>query len=288
MGSVPELDQDRERDMGGLAGLAGLATVSEQLAGPIAVLRAEQGRRKAGAAVMRTAWKNLIFTGGPGTGKTRAAKAVTRIYTELGLLSFGHLREIAAADLAGATLQETGTLVAEAARRASGDLLMINDADAWYRLPDRGRHLLCCLYKELTDSGRLAVILAGQQGPLREMLLASPALAARFPAVIDFPGYTAAQLAAVFATLAGEAGFTLTPDAARKAAAVLAEADRGAGNARLAVQLLDAVTVSQAHRVTTAPPPRDPATLSTIDAADIPEHVHAPGPPADDWPGQYL
>jgi len=28
--------------------------------------------------------------------------------------------------------------VAEAARRASGDLLMINDAHAWYRLPDRG------------------------------------------------------------------------------------------------------------------------------------------------------
>ena len=170
---------------------------------------------------------------------------------------------------------------------------MIPDAHAWYRLPGRGQHVLRCLYQELTYSrdhmgGQLAVILAGQAAPLRGMLAASPALAARFPAVIDFPGYTAAQLAGIFAALAGEAGFTLTPAAARKAAAVLAEADRGAGNARLAVQLLDAVTVSQAHRVTTAPPPRDPATLSTIDAADIPEHVHAPGPPADDWPGQYL
>jgi SpoVK/Ycf46/Vps4 family AAA+-type ATPase len=285
---VPELDQDRGRDMGGLAGLAGLETVSEQLAGPIAVLRAEQARRQAGAAVTRAAWKNLVFTGGPGAGKTRAAKAVARIYTELGLLMFGHLHEIAATDLTGTTLQETGTLVAEAARRASGDLLMINDAHAWYELPDRGRHLLRCLYKELTDSGRLAVILAGQQGPLRDMLHANPALAARFPAVIDFPGYTAVQLAAVFATLAGEAGFALTPDAARKAAAVLADADHGAGNARLAVQLLDEVTVRQARRITTGPRPRDPATLSTIDAADLPGHVLACDPPADDWPGQYL
>jgi hypothetical protein len=287
--SVPELDQDRGRDMGVLAGLAGLETVSEQLAGPIAVLRAEQARRKAGAAVTRAAWKNFVFTGGPGAGKSRAAKAVARIYTELGLLSFGVLREIAAADLTGTTLQETGTLVAETTRRASGDLLMINDADAWYSLPDRGRHLLRCLYTGLTDSGgQLAVILSGRERPLRDMLHANPALAARFPAVIHFPGYTAVQLAAIFAALAGEAGFTLTPDAARKAAAVLAEADHGAGNARLAVQLLDEVTVSQARRITTGPKPRDPATLSTIDAADIPEHVHAPEPPAEDWPGQYL
>ena len=78
MTSVPELDQNR--DMGGLADLAGLEAVSEQLAGPIAVLRAEQARRKAGAVVTRAAWKNLIFTGGAGAGKTRAAKAVASIY----------------------------------------------------------------------------------------------------------------------------------------------------------------------------------------------------------------
>src|ERR1035441_7797916 len=151
---------------------------------------------------------------------------------------------------------------------------------AWYRLTDRGWHLLRCLYKELTYSrdqlgSQLVVILAGRASPLRDLLRTNPGLAARFPAVIDFPGYTAGQLAAIFATLAGEAGFTLTPAAARKAATVLdqAEADPGSGNARLA------------HRLTTAPQPRDPATLSIIDAADIPEHVHPHDPPADDWPG---
>ena len=65
--SVPKLAQGRV--MAGLTGLAGLEAVSEQLAGPIAVLRAEQARRKAGAAVTRAAWKNLIFIGGPGSGK---------------------------------------------------------------------------------------------------------------------------------------------------------------------------------------------------------------------------
>ena len=110
------------------------------------------------------------------------------------------------------------------------------------------------------------------------MLAANPALAARFPAVINFPGYTAGQLAAIFAALAGEAGFTLTPGAPCKAAAVLAEVGHGAGNARLAVRLLDHAAVSQARRVTTILQPSDPATLSAIDAADIPAHVHAHDP----------
>jgi AAA lid domain/ATPase family associated with various cellular activities (AAA) len=291
----PRLDSDREHDMGGLADLPGLEAVSEQLAGLIAVLRAEQARRHVGAVVKRSAWKNLVFTGGPGSGKTRAARAVTRIYTELGLLAFGHLCEIAAADLIGTTLQETGALVADAARRASGELLMINDAHAWHDLPDHGQHLLRCLYKELTDSrdhshGQLAVILAGQAGPLRDMLHANPAWGARFPAVIDFPGYTAGQLTAIFAALAEEAGFILTPEAEREAATVLAQAEagHGSGNARLAVRLLDQATARQARRITTAAQSSDPATLSIIDTADIPEHVHLPDASADDWPGQYL
>jgi hypothetical protein len=64
MNSVSRLDQDRQQDMSGLASLPGLEAVSGQLAGLIAVLRAEQARRQAGAAVRRPAWKNLVFTGG--------------------------------------------------------------------------------------------------------------------------------------------------------------------------------------------------------------------------------
>ncbi len=289
---APWLAGDREQDMGGLASLPGLETVAGQLAGRIAVLRAERARRQAGTAVSRPAWKNLVFTGGPGTGKSRAARAVAGIYTELGLLSLRHVDEVAAADLVDTTHRETGTLVGEAIRRAGGGILMINSAHAWRGLPDHGQQVLRRLYQELTETrDDLAVILAGPAGPLSDLLRASPPLAARFPTVIDFPGYTAAQLAAIFATLAGEAGFTLTPDAARQAATVLAHADgdHGPGNARLAARLLDQATASQARRVTAAAQTPDPATLSTIDAADIPGHIDPGDPPAgDQWPGQYL
>ncbi len=120
-----------------------------------------------------------------------------------------------------------------------------------------------------------------------------PALAARFPAVIDFPGYTPAQLTAILQALAAEAGLTLTPDAVRKAATVLTDADadngHATGNARLAVQLLTQATTSQAHRVTTGAEPSDPAILATIDATDIPEHLSPQNAPAHNQPpGQYL
>lgn len=123
------------------------------------------------------------------------------------------------------------------------------------------------------------------------MLHASPALAARFPAIIDFPGYTPAQLTVILHALAAEAGLTFTPDAATKAAAVLAAAENGqtTGNARLAVQLLTQATTNQALRVTTGPQFSDPAALAAICAADIPGHLPLPEEPASDQHlGQYL
>ena len=90
--SGPQLDQ-APQDLGGLAGLPGLGTVTEQLAQVIAVVTAELARRDAGVAVARPAWKNLVFAGGPGSGKSRAAAAVGRIYRELGVLSSGHPRQ---------------------------------------------------------------------------------------------------------------------------------------------------------------------------------------------------
>jgi hypothetical protein len=285
-----------EQDIGELAALPGLEAVADQLAGLIMVLRAEQARRRAGIEISRPTWKNLVFAGAPGAGKSRAAQAVARLYHDMGLLRYGQLIEIPAADLTGTTPRETGTLVEEAIK-PSGDLLMITDAHTWHALPDRGQHVLRCLYQQLTEARKLlrhdelAIIMAGQAGPLRGLLRASPALAARFPAIIDFPGYTPGQLTAIFATLAAEAGFTLTPAARRKAAAVLAHAEAGpaSGNARLAVRLLTQVTAAQARRITTAPEPPDPAALGTIAEADIPGHLHADDPAADDQrPGQYL
>jgi len=173
---------------------------------------------------------------------------------------------------------------------------MITDAHTWYDLPGHGQQMTRCLYQllnQVRDRAReeQAVILAGQARPLGELLRASPALAARFPAAIDFPGYTAGQLAANFTALAPEAGFTLTSAVARKVYVVLGQAKshRPSGNARLAVRLLDLATASsQAHRIMRLPAP-GPAILRSISPDDLPGQIHLDEPiTCDERPGQYL
>jgi hypothetical protein len=97
------LDPTSAPDTSGMTAFPGLEMVAGQIAPPLMVLRAEQARRRVGIAVSRPAWKNLVFTGGPGTGKSRAAAAIAGLYRDLGVLRYGNLIEIPAADPPGPT-----------------------------------------------------------------------------------------------------------------------------------------------------------------------------------------
>ena len=105
--------------------------------------------------------------------------------------------EIVGAFLADATPRDTATQVAEAIK-PSGDLLLITGAHMSHDLPDHDQHLLSYLDQQMTaalrdyegGSSDLAIILSGRKDPLHALRAGSPALAARFPAIIDFPGYT--------------------------------------------------------------------------------------------------
>jgi hypothetical protein len=174
---------------------------------------------------------------------------------------------------------------------------MINDAHDWDGLPDRGLQVLRRLNETLSEyrdtlNDDLAVILAGQAEPLGRLLHGIPPLAARFRAVIDFPGFTPRQLSAIFVTLADDAGLRLTTAARAKAAAVLAQAesDHVPGSARLAVGLLNQATAAQARRLAAwSARNQMPVALATINEGDIPDRLSPDTVlPADDWPGQYL
>jgi hypothetical protein len=269
-----------------IAGLAGLEEVRSQLEEWLAVVRAERARADLGMQISRPTWKNLIFTGGPGTGKSWVARSLAGTYRELGFVEGGQVLEAAAASMAGTTVRETRRLVNDAVGRALGQMLMITGAQAWRDMPDGGAAALTALYEELSAvRHRLVVVLTGEAAPVGELLAAHRPLTARFAAVVDFPGYMRGDLGAVFARLAAEAGFALGEGAQDRARVVLMnEAGRERGSARLAVSLLTMVTVAQARRIA-----KSGENAATIMRADIPDRLDRRFLGPDYWrPGQYL
>ncbi len=256
-----------------LAALPGLATVKADIAGLIAAVQAEQARQAAGMAV-RPAWKNLVLAGGPGTGKSRVAAIVGRIYRDLGVLTSGHLVEVTRADLIGEYAQGSSALVRAAVNRALGGVLLISDAhDSGGASPARDRAATRALLELITEyrGGNLVVILAGPGTPIRQFLLDNPDLAGRFPVTIEFPRYTGDELAAIFSSRAQEAGFTLAAGASDEARALLVSnsSHPGGDSARLAIGLLDQAAACQARRIMTGTAPVPVAALRELLAADI-------------------
>ena len=107
--------------MGGLAGLAGLDAVQEQL-GSVRCPPGGTGPEGRGHPRYQP---GVEEPGDPGAGKSRTAGAAGGTCPRLGVLSSGHLTEVASADLAGTTSPETSNLVREAARRARGGVLSV-------------------------------------------------------------------------------------------------------------------------------------------------------------------
>ena len=72
--------------------LIGLSSVKNQVRELIAVVQANEERRKAGLPAVNTSL-HLVFTGSPGTGKTTVARLVARLYAAAGVLKGSKLLE---------------------------------------------------------------------------------------------------------------------------------------------------------------------------------------------------
>lgn len=281
----PEPRQIASDPLSELAGLPGLSAVAGQLAEVVALAGAECARRAAGMATPAL-WKNLAFTGGAGTGKSRVAAIVGHAYRELGILRGGHLVEVTRAELSGDSTSETRRVVSDALSEAADGVLLITDAhlaggrDGCDQLALRMLETAMSRYRE----GGLLIILAGPHDPLTRLLDQRRVMGGQIGSVIRFADYTGEDLAAIFCHRAAAAGFTLTEITRAKAAAVLAKAaanPRG-GGARAAIRLLDQAMAAQTRRIMTRPQPADPGDdeARVLLPGDIPEPAGADTPSA--------
>ncbi|MBO2454577.1 AAA family ATPase [Actinomadura barringtoniae] len=172
---------ERERALARLDEIPDLAEVKRELSALVARIHA---RRHEGAADDAP---NLVFLGGPGTGKSFAARAVGELFNDLGLLESGHLVQVSRSDLVGDYTALTEGKTKTAVRRAVDGVLYVSSIDS-LASDEQGLRALSALTEEMENlRGRLVVIAAGDRMSMLPFLTTNSSFAARFDTWVYFP-----------------------------------------------------------------------------------------------------
>lgn len=252
--------------------LVGLDDVKTEVRVVTNLLRVQQLRAERGLPTSPQS-RHLVFTGNPGTGKTTVARLLAGIYRSLGVVEKGQLVETDRAGLVSGFVGQTALKVMEVAERATGGVLLLDEAYALARggENDFGREAIDTLVKVVEDRrDDLVVIAAGYPDEMADFIGANPGLASRFPKTIYFPDYSDDDLWAIFESIGEKAGYHPDETAEDKVREWFASIprDKGFGNGRLARNLFEDAVARQAGRVVTLENPTDDE-LTTLIGADI-------------------
>jgi AAA+ superfamily predicted ATPase len=255
--------------------MIGLGPVKEEVNKLLAGLEVERKRREQGLP-MPSVSRHMVFTGPPGVGKTEVARALGEIYRSLNILRKGHVVETDRGGLVAGYIGQTAPKTLDVCKSALDGILFIDEAYALAGPPgstgDFGREAIDTLLKFMEDNReRLIVIVAGYPDRMRRFLASNPGLAGRFSKTIDFPSYSAAELAAILAGMARSQGFSLPPGFEAKVEPWVetSRASPAWGNAREIRNLIEKMREAQAVRLSHDPAsgPLDSLAMPDLDAA---------------------
>ncbi|OIK26144.1 right-handed parallel beta-helix repeat-containing protein [Streptomyces malaysiense] len=267
-----------------LEGLVGLESVKLEVTGLINLNKMAQRRQEMGLP-MPPMSRHLVFAGPPGTGKTTVARLYGAVLAELGILSQGHIVEVARADLVAQIIGGTAIKTTEVFNKALGGVLFIDEA---YTLtnqsrgngPDFGQEAVDTLMKLMEDHrDEVVVIVAGYSAQMEQFLASNPGMASRFARTVEFPNYSAEELVTIVRGLCAKHYYELSGSALEALDRYFQDVPKGAtfGNGRVARQVFEEMISRQASRLA-AEPPGDDTELSRLDGADV---ITVPGGAAE-------
>ncbi len=254
--------------------LIGLQSVKSEVETLTNFIKIQQSRAEKGLKATSVSY-HCVFTGNPGTGKTTVARIVANIYKELGVLKKGHLVETDRSGLVAEYVGQTAVKTNKVIDCALDGVLFIDEA---YSLVSGGQNdfgieAISTLLKRMEDDrDRLVVILAGYSNEMQTFINANPGLQSRFNRYIEFPDYSADELAQIFEFNLTKNEYTITDDAKTALTAylnnVVATKDERFGNARFVRNLFEKTIERQANRLAQEKQ-LTAEMLTTIELADL-------------------
>lgn len=259
-----------------LEALVGLESVKREVTGLINVNKMSQRRQEMGLP-MPPMSRHLVFAGPPGTGKTTVARLYGAVLAELGILSQGHIVEVARADLVAQIIGGTAIKTTEVFKKALGGVLFIDEA---YTLtnqtrgtgPDFGQEAVETLMKLMEDHrDEIVVIVAGYSEQMDQFLASNPGMASRFARSVEFPNYSTGELVTIVRGLCAKHYYELSDSAMEALRRYFEDVPKGPtfGNGRVARQVFEEMISRQASRLASDPSGGD-HDLSVLTGDDVP------------------
>lgn len=243
-----------------LDGLIGLGQVKNEVRQLTNFIEIQYKRKERGLKVAPITY-HCVFTGNPGTGKTTVARILADIFRELGVVKKGHLVETDRSGLVAEYVGQTAVKTNKVIDTAIDGVLFVDEAYTLVQGSDRdyGGEAIATLLKRMEDDrGRLIVVLAGYTEEMRKFINSNPGLQSRFSRYIEFPDYTAQELAEIFLMNAEKNQYTCDKDVRASIVNVMEVAVRNKdvnfGNARYVRNLFEKAIQRQAVRLSSVAP----------------------------------
>ncbi len=256
------------------AELVGLTSVKGRVRAIASLLEVDRERERFGLTSSRPTL-HLSFTGGPGTGKTTVALRMAAILHALGQVRSPEAHVVTRDDLVGGYPGHTVGKTREELARASGGVLVVDDAWQLHRPgagSESGQEAIEILATAMAEErGDLVVVLTGYPDQMATFFAANPGLSSRVPHHLEFEDYDHGELMQIAELMVAEANFRFDEEARQAFADYLTirMTRPNFANARSVRNALERCRMRQARRLVGLDRALGRQDLITITADDV-------------------
>ena len=200
-----DFDLDEE-----LKKLVGMKNIKREILAMRREMMLDKRRIDLGLEIEKAQAPHIAFYGNPGTGKTRIARLIGKIFKQLEVIPKGKLVEVQRSDLVAGYIGQTATKTRKVIEKSKGGVLFVDEA---YRLlgrsddgKDFGPEAIEELMSEMTK-GDPVMVFAGYKHDMERFFKSNAGLFRRVSRHFIFSDYTAKEISQITFLVVKKKGF---------------------------------------------------------------------------------